>query len=60
MAADKTKRGQQDRLKINVHEDYELDYWTKKLGVSRDKLRQVVAKVGPSAADVEREIKGSA
>jgi hypothetical protein len=28
------KRGQPDRSKINMHEDYEVKYWTHELGVT--------------------------
>ena len=57
----KTKRGRrQDRSKINVNEDYELSYWTKKFGVTRDEFREAVKKVGPSAANVERDLKRAA
>ena len=53
----KTKRGrQQDRRMINTHEAYELSYWSKKFGVTRDELREAVQKVGPQAVDVEREL----
>ena len=55
MPDDKTKRGPQDRAKINVQEKYEMDYWSKKFGVTRDQLRNAVEKVGSSAAAVERE-----
>ncbi|OLD57222.1 MAG: DUF3606 domain-containing protein [Acidobacteria bacterium 13_1_40CM_2_56_5] len=60
MSDDKTKRGPQDRTKINVHEKYELDYWTKKFGVSPDELRDAVSRVGTSAEAVERELNRSA
>ena len=56
MADDKSKRGQQDRSRINMHEDYEVRYWTKYLGVSRDELQRAVDKVGPSAASVRKEL----
>ena len=59
MPDDKTKRGPQDRAKINVQEQYEMDYWSKKFGVTRDQLRNAVEKVGPSAAAVERELQRS-
>ena len=52
-------RGPQDRAKINVQEKYEMDYWSKKFGVTPDQLRNAVKKAGPSAAAVEREIKRS-
>lgn len=55
---DKNKRGPQDRARINVNEDYELQYWTEKFGVSSEKLRQAVEKVGVSANAVEQYLKG--
>ena len=56
MADDLTKRGQPDRSKINMSEDFEVQYWTKHLGVTREKLKQVVEKVGNSAAAVRKEL----
>ena len=56
MADDKTKKAPQDASRINIHEHYEVEYWTKKFGVTADQLRTAVAKVGVSAAAVEREL----
>jgi hypothetical protein len=53
---DLKKRGPQDRSKINMHEDYEVGYWTKELGVSKEKLQKAVDKVGNSAAAVRKEL----
>jgi hypothetical protein len=44
-----TKREQPDRSKINMHESYEVKYWTHQLGISRGRLQQAVDKVGNSA-----------
>lgn len=49
-------RGQPDRSKINMSEDYEVKYWTKHFGVSKEKLAAVVAKVGNSASAVQKEL----
>jgi hypothetical protein len=38
MSDNLTKRDQRDRSKINMHEDFEVKYWTKALGVSKDEL----------------------
>jgi hypothetical protein len=38
-------------------EDYEVDYWTGKLGVSRERLQQAVEAVGNSADAVEQYLK---
>ncbi|MGY4352226.1 3-oxoacyl-[acyl-carrier-protein] synthase III [Bradyrhizobium sp. GM7.3] len=50
------KRDQRDRSKINMHEDFEVKYWTKELGVSRDELQKAVDKIGNSAAAVRKEL----
>ncbi len=57
MADDKHKTGPQDALRVNVHEDYELTYWTKKFDCTADELRAAVKKVGVMAKDVEAELK---
>lgn len=54
MSDDLSKRRPQDASKINVHEDWELEYWSKELGVSRDRLREAVKAVGTSVAAVRR------
>lgn len=51
-----TKRNQPDRSKINMHEDHEVKYWTKALGVSKEQLQKAVDKVGNSAAAVRKEL----
>jgi len=51
-----TKKDQPDRSKINMLEDYEVKYWAKELGVSKDELRKTVDKVGNSAAAVRKEL----
>jgi hypothetical protein len=51
-----TKRDRRDRSKINMHEGYEVKYWTHALGVSREELQKVVDKVGNSAATVRKEL----
>jgi hypothetical protein len=53
---DLKNKGPQDRARINVHEAHEVEYWTKKLGVSREKLEAAVKKVGVSAEAVEKEL----
>jgi hypothetical protein len=53
---DLKKKGSQDRSKINMHEDHEVRYWTKELGVSKERLQKAVDKVGNSAAAVRQEL----
>ena len=56
MADDKTKTGSPDRDRINTSEDYEVRDWAKKFGVSEDRLREAVRRVGPVASDVARQL----
>jgi hypothetical protein len=49
-------RGQQDRSRINVHEKWELDYWTRQLGVSEQKLIEAVSAAGPSVNKVKEHL----
>jgi hypothetical protein len=51
-----TKKDQRDRSKINMHEAHEVKYWTKELGIAKEKLQEVVDKVGNSAAAVRKEL----
>jgi hypothetical protein len=60
MADDRTKVGPRDGQRVNVHEDYELRYWSEKWGVSAEQLRAAVEKVGPIARDVARQLGKSA
>ena len=51
-----TKKDQPDRSKINMHEDHEVKYWTKELGVTREQLQKAIDKVGNSASAVRKEL----
>ena len=55
---DKNKKGPEDSSRINVNEDYELQYWSEKFGVSREELKNAVAKAGVSSKAVEDIFKG--
>jgi Protein of unknown function (DUF3606) len=50
------KRRMADRAKINMHEDWVLKYWTRELGVDKERLGRLVEKVGNSAAAVRKEL----
>jgi hypothetical protein len=56
MTDDLNIRQPQDGTKINVHEAWELKYWTKHLGVSEQQLRDAVKAVGVSVAAVKRHL----
>jgi uncharacterized protein DUF3606 len=52
MPDDLKRRTPEDPDRINLNQKWEIDYWTRELGVSEEKLRQAVAIVGNSAAAV--------
>lgn len=56
MSDDRSKRGPGDAQRINVNEDYEVEYWTRVLGVSEEKLRETVKNVGVMADDVRKAL----
>jgi hypothetical protein len=56
MADDLKNRGAQDRARVNIHEDHEVAYWTKKWGISKEQLAAAVKKAGVSADAVAKEL----
>jgi hypothetical protein len=50
------KQNPQDGRRINVNEDFEVTYWTKKFHVSEQKLKEAVHRVGPTVKSVRREL----
>jgi hypothetical protein len=56
MSDDKSETGNPDRQRISLSEDYEVRDWADKFGVSEDRLRKAVEKVGNQADDVRREL----
>ena len=55
MADDKNKTAADGR-RIDAHETYEIGYWSRKFGVTREELSEAVQKVGTRADDVAREL----
>ncbi len=53
---DLKKKGAADRGRINMQEAWEVDHWTRELGVSKDELQKVVKKVGNSTEAVRKEL----
>jgi hypothetical protein len=72
MANDSTKTGEITRTwektevnqgaadRINVNEEYELQDWSAKLGVTSWEVKAAVRKVGPLAKDVARALGSNA
>jgi hypothetical protein len=57
MPDDLANKGPQDRSRISLLEPDEVQYWADKFNVSKERLSEVVRKVGHSAAAVEKELK---
>jgi len=56
MSDNLNNRGPQDRSRINLHEKWEVEYWTKELGINEEELAQAVKQAGSSAAAVRRHL----
>ena len=57
MPDDLDKREPQDRRTINLNEDWEVEYWSKKFNVTAEKLRAAVNAHGNSATEVRKQLK---
>jgi len=58
MTDDKTNRGNPDRQRISLSEDYEVRDWAQRFGVTEKALRDAVARVGNDTDAVRRELGG--
>lgn len=47
-------RGGRDRTHIDVHQDWELRYWSEKLGCTHEQLKQAVKAAGSSVTAVQQ------
>ena len=54
MPDDPNKKGPADRTRVNIHEPWEVEYWTKLWGVTAQQLKDCVQRVGPMVTDVKR------
>jgi hypothetical protein len=60
MPEDTRNRGHRNRDRIDVTQEQECRYWSGKLGVSVDRIRDAVKHVGPIAKDVEHHLRDEA
>jgi hypothetical protein len=58
MADNPNIRAPGDRQRINVNQEHEVRYWSQKLGVTPEQLREAVKDVGPMADAVEQHMRG--
>jgi hypothetical protein len=50
------RREPEDKFKINVHEEWELEYWARKFGVTKEKIKDAVRQVGVQTKDVAKHL----
>jgi hypothetical protein len=48
-----------DQRRINMGEESDVEYWARMLGVTKERLAEVVDKVGESVQAVRQELKDS-
>ncbi|MDN3548180.1 DUF3606 domain-containing protein [Mucilaginibacter aquaedulcis] len=54
---DRSKTGNTDNFLINTSENYEVEYWSKKFGVTPERLKSAVKAVGNSVNAVKNYLK---
>jgi hypothetical protein len=54
MTDHRSKIGKGDDSRINVGQTHEINYWTKQLNISPDRLKKAVAAAGPMVKDVKK------
>jgi hypothetical protein len=57
MATDNIHARKDEKQFINVHDPFELRYWSNKYGVTKDHILEAVKAEGPSQEFVERYLK---
>jgi len=57
MNDDLGKRGPADATRISLGEEWEVQYWTKVLGVSEERLAELVRQHGNSAEKIRAALK---
>ena len=54
---DKRNVGKHDKYGINVNDNYEIEYWSTKFGVTPEELLKIINEIGTSSIDVKQYIK---
>lgn len=49
--------GPRDRTTINMHEGFDVRYWSSELGISAEQLKEIVGRVGSKMEDVRAALK---
>jgi len=54
MSDDMKKKGHADRIRINIHEDHELSYWSSRFEKPREEIISASHVVGPMVKDIAK------
>lgn len=54
MAEARLRTGKSDNSRIYVDQTHEINYWTKQLKTSPEKLKKAVGAVGPMVKDIKK------
>lgn len=57
MADDKSKKDFRDRDRVSADENYEVEYFATKAGITPQQVKQLIAKHGNQRETLEREAK---
>jgi hypothetical protein len=60
MSDDLKNRGPQDRNRISLSEPWEVQYWTKELGITKEELERAVKSAGNSVNAVRQHLSANA
>lgn len=55
MADDKSKRGGRDRATVSAEQPYEVGYFARKHGITRERAQKLIDKIGGDRAKLNRE-----
>jgi hypothetical protein len=56
MPEDPKQSGKADDVRINIDQDDEVKYWSRKFGVSEEEIRQAVKTAGPMIKDIRQKL----
>ena len=56
MSDDLSQTGSQDDLRINVHQEHEVRYWSENFHVTPERLKRAIEVAGPMVKDVQDEL----
>jgi len=53
MEHDAATQGERSQDRVSLDDERDVQYWTKRLGVTKEKLQRAVERAGPALASVE-------